>query len=120
MKIIIKKISVLILILALLGCEGLLSFAADSSDQQITGKTVIGESGNIVLSVDEFGHFEALNKASGYTWNSYPVGIENDTKTVGISRRHFQSELVVNYVYRDEFGKTSSYEENSVAGIEAV
>ena len=120
MKKIIKKISVLILILALLGCEGLLSFAADSSDQQITGKTVIGESDNIVLSVDEFGHFEALNKSSGYTWNSYPVGIENDTKTVGISRRHFQSELVVNYVYRDEFGKTSSYEENSVAGIEAV
>ncbi len=117
-----RKISVFILILALLGCEGFCSVAAEDNKngEQITGKTVVSESDELKLSIDELGHIEVENKATGYVWSSYPKDIENDRKTVGINRLNFQSEVVVNYVYRDAFGKTSSYEENSITGMEAV
>lgn len=117
-----KKIFVFILILALLVVEGFSLVAAESGAQgeQITGKTVACESDNLILYVDEFGHIEVENKSTGSSWSSYPEDIASDTKTVGINRLNFQSEIVVNYVYRDDFGKTSSYEENSVAGMDAV
>ncbi len=117
-----KKIFVFILMLALIGAEGFSSHALeeDIQEQQITGKTVVSQSDDLILSIDKLGRIEVESKSTGYVWSSYPADIQSDRKTVGINRLNFQSEIVVNYVYRDLFGKTSSYQENSIAGIDAV
>lgn len=101
------------------------AFAQEESDtvmaeRKITAKTVVAETGRLVMSADETGHFEIKDKQTGYVWSSIPKNIENDRVTVGINRQIFQSEIVVNYVYRDQYGSTSSYEEASVTSQETL
>lgn len=126
MKRIIKKLFIVVLILALLVVDGFCSLALEGteksaeSEEKITSKAVVAETTGFELYIDELGHIEAANKSTGYVWSSLHEDIENDRQTVGINSQYFQSEIVVNYVYRDDFGQTSSYEENSVSGIEAV
>ena len=88
--------------------------------EEITKTTVVAENDNINMTIDAEGHFDIVNKHTEYVWSSYPKDILNSNKTIGINRMNFQSEIVVNYVYKDTFGNTSSYEETSIPGMESV
>ncbi len=126
MKKIVRSFAVIILSLILtVDCLGVCALKVENSNttapkNRITKKTLLSDNEEVSMYIDEFGHFEVLNKSTGFVWSSYPTDIAEDTHTIGISKRQLWSEIVVYYVYRDTYGKTSSYEENSVSGIDAV
>lgn len=88
--------------------------------EQISEKTVVAENDSLLMTIDKMGHFSILNKKTEYVWHSYPTDILENNRTIGINRQNFQSEIVVNYVYKDTFGDTSSYEKSSISGADAI
>lgn len=72
------------------------------------------------MFADEKGWFAVRNEKTGYIWYSHPNNSLADTKTVGINKQNFQSEVIVSYLYKDEEGDTSSYTEASINSQSAV
>lgn len=93
---------------------------ATFDERNIAACATVAETDRLVMSADENGHFEIKDKQTGHLWKSIPENFEADMVTVGINRQIFQSEIVVNYVYRDQYGGTSSYKEASISSQEAL
>ena len=83
-------------------------------------RAVVAENENLCMTIDSVGHFSLQNKSNGYVWYSCPQDILDSNKTIGVNRQNFQSEIVVDYVYKDTYGNTSSYEKMSVPSFDAV
>lgn len=93
---------------------------ASDESEAVTESTVVAENENLIMTIDCAGHFSVQNKSNGYVWYSCPKDILDNNKTIGVNRQNFQSEIVVDYVYRDTYGNTSSYEKMSVPSDDAV
>ena len=86
----------------------------------ITEYAEVAKTEKLTMFADEKGQFTVKNNQTGYAWHSHPDESKTAKKTIGINRRNFQSEVVVNYVYLNEDGKTSSYTEASANSFNLI
>lgn len=83
-------------------------------DSMIANYSIVASNDKLTMFADEKGYFAIRNEGSGFIWYSHPNDTLRDKKTIGINKTNFQSEVVVNYIYKDDEGETSSYSEASV------
>ena len=87
---------------------------------QVAKYEKVAENEHLTLFADEKGFIAVRNNKSGYIWYSHPNDTLTDKKTVGLNKQNFQSEIVVRYIFKDENGETSSYNEAAVNSQSAV
>ncbi|MBR7133224.1 MAG: hypothetical protein IKD04_06790 [Clostridia bacterium] len=75
----------------------------ETEDTYLIKYEKITENDNLILYADtKRGHFALKNKATGYLWYSTPNDVLTDETTIGLEKWNTHSQIVVEYVYKED------------------